>query len=208
MQELADEGQRYERLDDDAAAYPNTVRTIIGPTIALRSGAYFDFLAPESSGFTIDDIAHGLSNVCRFAGQTRKFYSVAEHSVHVSRIIGLRFAYAGLMHDAPEAFIGDIPKPLKNLLPDYANIEHRTEVAVLSRFDVPFPLPPAVKLTDLAMLRAEQSQAMENEDFWGATEGAPAADVTLEFWSPDRAKFEFLRRFRELTPCGAAWRRP
>ncbi len=62
------------------------VNMAVGPTIRLRSGAIFDFLDPSSSEFTIEDVAHGLSNICRYSGQCRSFYSVAEHSLIVSRV--------------------------------------------------------------------------------------------------------------------------
>ena len=64
-----------------------TVRFIKGPTILLHSGAYFDFATPEQCDFTVDDIAHGLSMVCRFAGQCRTFYSVAQHSYLISTLV-------------------------------------------------------------------------------------------------------------------------
>ncbi|RBP01076.1 hypothetical protein DFR50_15921 [Roseiarcus fermentans] len=173
------------------------VRTIVGPTILVRSGAYFDFLAPERSAFTLDDIAHGLSMVCRFAGQCAKFYSVAEHCVHVSRIVPAELALAGLMHDASEAFLGDVSRPLKTLLPQYKAIERRVEAAIFARFGLPFPIPDAVKAADMAMLIAEQHQAMQNHDAW-SVEAAPA-DVKLEFLPPAEAKARFLLRFDWLT---------
>src|SRR5262245_14828098 len=81
------------------------VRMGVGPTIMLYSGAWFDFLAPSESAFTIEDIAHGLSNICRYSGQCKRFYSVAEHSLLVSEVAE-GFEFAALLHDAAEAFIG------------------------------------------------------------------------------------------------------
>lgn len=96
-----------------------------GPTLMLASGNRFDLLDPEASEFDIFDIAHGLANVCRYAGQCRSFYSVAEHSILVSEIVP-SFAFEALMHDAAEAFIGDITRPLKALLPEYRESNKRS----------------------------------------------------------------------------------
>lgn len=175
------------------------VNSIVGPTIALHSGAYFDFEDPESSEFTIDDIAHALSLICRFTGQCIQFYSVAEHSIHASHIVPPGYEMEALLHDAPEAFIGDISKPLKMLLPDYKVIEDRAEVAVLGRFGITPPLSQQTKLADLKMLRVEQVQAMGNTDRWPLVAELQATGVTLEFWQPEEAKRRFLARFEELS---------
>jgi hypothetical protein len=177
-----------------------TVRRIVGPTILLFSGVYFDFEAPETSAFTIEDIAHGLAMTCRFAGQCIRHYSVAQHSVHVSQIVPAKDAYAGLMHDAPEAFVHDISKPLKVMLPDYRPIEKRVEGAIFSRFGVPNPLPPSIKEADIRMLVTEQHQLMRNRDDWLYARGRQPLDCVIPTWSPEQAKAEFLARFAELSP--------
>ena len=171
------------------------------PTILTVAGRYFDFTDPAASIFEIGEIAHALAHICRFTGHTRRFYSVAEHCWHVSQLVPRGDELAGLLHDAPEAFIGDVVKPLKMLLPDYAVIEARVEAAVLSWFGLTADLPPSVKAADAMMLRVEQDQAMgaANHD-WGLGALSPQAKlVRLEFWEPAEAEMMFLRRFEELT---------
>lgn len=177
----------------------NQIKRIVGPSIALHSGGHFNFENPEGSDFNIDDIAHALSNLCRFTGHCQRFYSVAEHSFHASWIVEPGFELEALLHDAAEAFIGDIAKPLKILLPDYAEIEERVENAVLSRLGVPIKKSPAVKTADLQMLKAEQAQAMGHREAWALVADQPDAAVQLRFWAPENARTAFLRRYRELT---------
>lgn len=178
----------------------STVRRVVGPTILLHSGEYFDYENADGSVFNITDIARGLSHICRFAGQCSRFYSVAEHSVYVSQIVPQEHAFAALMHDAAEAFVGDMAKPLKVMCPDYQAIEKRIERAVLDRFGLSSPLHPCIKEADIIMLATEQAQIMLNRDDWEYTRGRPVADLTIQCLSPDDAMAFFLARFQDLQP--------
>lgn len=167
--------------------------TICGPTILLHSGSYFSYEHPGLSDFNIIDIARGLSHICRFGGQCQQFYSVAEHSIYVSRLVPEHLRWDALLHDAAEAFIGDMPKPLKEMLPDYKAVERRVEAAISKKFGLAQKISPEIKLADVTMLRTEQIQLMRNNDNWATTHGAPAANTILECLSPDEAMTAFLR---------------
>jgi len=99
------------------------------------SRKFVDFADLDKSKIDLWDIAGGLSKICRFAGQIPCHYSVAEHSIIVSEIILLlgyskRTAKYGLIHDATEAYMGDIPSPVKLLCPDYINLENKLMVKI------------------------------------------------------------------------------
>lgn len=175
-----------------------TVRRIVGPTILLHSGTYFDFLDPESADFLIEDIAHGLSNICRFAGHSRFFYSVAQHSVYVSEIVPPEMAMIGLMHDAAEAFIGDMAKPLKDLCPDYRQIENRVERALFAKHGLRLPMPVEVKEADVTMLATEQLALMSNRDDWDYCRGRAPIDMDIPFMEALNARLFFMERYHEL----------
>lgn len=177
------------------------VRTSVGPTIMLQSGAWFDFCAPAESAFTIEDIAQGLANICRYSGQCTRFYSVAEHSLLVSEVAS-GFEFEALLHDAAEAFMGDITRPLKQMLPDYKRIEREVESAIHRRFAVSSPLPPEVKSADLRVLAAEQRQIMpKGTDGWVRSQKVIPAPVVVRHLPPEEAKKAFLSRYEALRPA-------
>jgi hypothetical protein len=167
----------------------------------LRSGVWFDFCAPASSDFTIEDIAHGLANICRYSGQCTRFYSVAEHSILVSET-AKGFEFEALLHDAAEAFLGDITRPLKQLLPEFKKIEANVERVILDRFGVGGPIPPQVKQADLRVLAAEQQQIMpEGTDGWVRGQKVEPAPITVRHLPPDEGERMFLERFDRLRPA-------
>lgn len=178
------------------------------PTILTSAGTYFDFLAPQASAIDIETIAHALAHICRFTGHTATFYSVAQHSVLVSQLVPPQHALAGLLHDATEAYLGDVAKPLKMLLPDYRAIEARVEAVVLGRFGLPAKLPPEVKIADRLALAIEQRCLMPiHDDVWDCERELAMASVpnALRHIQPVHcvvARKLFIARFRELLADG------
>lgn len=172
----------------------------MSPTILTHGGNVFNLLHPEQCIFAIEDIAHALSNLCRFTGHTREFYSVAQHSVHVSHLAPKEHALAGLLHDAAEAYLGDVASPLKALLPAYKEIEVKVEQMLLSSFGLDIHLPPSVKQADMLMLVTERRDLMPLHVPYAIPGGfQPLPGVFIQPWSPAGSKHAFLARFKELT---------
>jgi len=179
----------------------------MNPTILTVGGTYFDFMQPEQCAIDIQTIAHALSHICRFTGHTSSFYSVAQHSVLVSQLVPPEHAMAGLLHDAAEAYLGDVASPLKQLLPEYKAIEKRVEAHVLACFGLPATLPPEVKQADLLALAIEQRDLMPcHDDVWEC-EHTPGfyrgvASDLINPLTPYEARMEFLKRFEDLLLLG------
>jgi hypothetical protein len=105
------------------------------PYIETHSGIHFHFLEPSQDEIDIKDIAYALANQCRFNGHV-PFFSVAEHSVAVAARLHPRLQLAGLLHDAAEAYLSDIPSPIKQFLPDYRAMEDRVQKVIYEKYNV------------------------------------------------------------------------
>lgn len=174
------------------------------PDILTSSGIYFDFLNPKIEAVRTDDIAHALSHVCRFSGHTRSFYSVAQHCVMVADLVPNEDKLAGLMHDAPEAYLGDVTRPLKRLLPDYRRIEKTVEAVVLLKYGIEH-IPDTVKRADLVMLATEQRDLMPtHDDQWACIAGIEPLQYHINPLTPKEAKALFIERFCQII-SGRGW---
>lgn len=168
--------------------------------ILTHSGKHFDYADPQPDQIDILDIAHGLSNEARYAGQTRAFYSVAQHSVIASQIVEPRFAREALLHDATEAYCKDIPRPLKELLPDYQAIELRVDAVIRDKYRLPECTSVPVKRADLVMLATEKRDLMTPDDTpWPIIYGVPPLPRKIIAVNAARSLSQFLRRWVELT---------
>ena len=167
--------------------------------IQTYSGVQFYPEVVADTDFNIRDIAHSLGKLCRFNGHCLTFYSVAEHSVHVSRNVPDEYALWGLLHDAAEAYLGDMCRPVKPLFEGYKAIEINIMNMIARGFGLdPTEEPEIVKRIDNAILADEQQQIMSDPPAnWFLPE--PPLGVTIEGWNWRRATGEFLMRFAELT---------
>jgi len=171
-----------------------------GDWMQTFTGRRFWPIDPRPEEIYIEDIAHALGMACRYAGHCLRFYSVAEHSVWVSRNVPKQYRLWGLLHDASEAYIVDVPRPLKPSLTDYRVFEDRVMRAVALRFGLlPHSTMPAeVKEADNRILVDEKDQNMAPGLTWYAIGDQPLG-VELEFWSPAEAERRFLAEFRAIT---------
>jgi len=164
-------------------------------SIQTESGNFLDFLCPTPESINIHDIAHALSNTCRFGGHTVSFYSVAEHSYWCSLMVSPSHALDALLHDAQEAYVGDIPSPLKALLPDYRQIENKLETVVRKKFELPLQKSKETHLADKELCKIEARLLMQPSE-WSKGEDHPR--VNIRCYSPLEAYNVFMNRFNEL----------
>lgn len=164
----------------------------------------FDLVNPSIDDITIIDIAHALSNLCRFTGHLNAYYSVAQHSVIVSKWVSQKNALWGLLHDSAEAYLGDVSRPLKRLLPYYNQLEGNLLGVIAEKFGLKPIIPKEVKKRDTSLLLREAQLFLgPPPEIWRMDEYPMVIDITP--LPPQEAKQEFLERFDKLTkgeqPC-------
>ena len=180
---------------------PFSGRKNLEPYIETLSGIKFYFLDPTADMIDIEDIAHALSNTCRYTGHCRRFYSVAEHSVAVSELTG---TLEGLLHDASEAYITDIASPVKPHLTNYKKLESTIQGAVCLKYGVPFPFSEDTHYADLVQLSTEARHLLPSKgnewrwDEWHVDGRPRRGGIIPRCLSPREAKRLFLRRFRDF----------
>ena len=156
--------------------------------IRTYTGKYINVFEPTLEMIDIVDIAHALSHVPRFGGHTANFYSVAQHSIAVSMKLPPEQQLAGLLHDATEAYLCDMPSPIKNRMPEYKKIEDKLMVAIARKFGITYPFMQVLKDADKAMLETEWNCIVLNRE-----------PFEFKHLSPTEAKKQFLELFEFLT---------
>lgn len=173
-----------------------------GDWMQTFGGRQFWPLDPRSDEVFIGDIAHALAQQCRYGGHTRRFYSVAEHCVLLARALPATHRLWALLHDASEAYLVDVPRPVKGDLGGYREIERCVMRVICERFGLPWCMPDAVHAADNRILVDEFAQAMAPMPVpieTTALAGVEPLGVTLRFWRPDEAEYWFLTEFDWLT---------
>lgn len=173
--------------------------------IQTFTGRKFYPLDPRAADVDVRDIAHALAMKCRFGGHCRAFYSVAQHSVLVSQAVRAEHALWGLMHDAAEAYLADVGRPVKAAMrvacgegvETFDALEERVLAAVAAGLGFPAIAYEAVAEADLVLLATEARDLMaEPPEDWEL--GVEALAERIVPVGPEEAEGMFLRRWEEL----------
>lgn len=187
-----------------------------GDWMITASGRRFWPLDPREDEVDFGDIAHALSNTCRYGGHVRTFYSVAEHSVLLCRhlrettphtMLGRRLAKWALLHDASEAYFADVIRPVKRFVPALTVIEDALDRCIWTRAGLIEPggvpaMPAAVKRCDGEII-GDEARALFGEERLAAARWSTVPDglgLTIEGWPPEVAEFHFKGALLDLAP--------
>lgn len=155
--------------------------------IRTNTGLFVNVFNTNPEMICVEDIAHALSRQPRFGGHLNRHYSVAQHSVLCARKAKtLLEKRAALFHDASEAYMLDMPTPIKARLKNYKRIEKRLHKVIMDKFSIPYPYSPNIKLIDTEMFHLEYDMVAVNDD------------PSFVCWGPKRAKNEFLKTYKKL----------
>jgi hypothetical protein len=154
--------------------------------IRTFTGRYINPCQPDASDICIEDIAHAISMQPRFGGHLPVFYSVAQHSVEVMRSVNSEIRMGALLHDASEAYLIDVPRPVKEQLPNYKEIEYRLMGVIAGKFGFDWPLHDDIKSADEMALQTEWDCLM-------------LGNGSIPVWGQQLAKAKFLEAYHRLT---------
>ncbi|MBB4235015.1 hypothetical protein [Rhizobium esperanzae] len=195
---LSEEDWQRHASETDFAFHQDTQPARYGDFMQTATGRKFWPLDPRRDEVFIEDIAHSLSLQCRYAGHCLRFYSVAEHSVLMARKLrweGVDVALWALLHDASEAYLVDVPRPVKPYLTGYKEAEARVMAAVADRYSLAREMPAEVHEADERIIADELVNLVPMD--WHGKHNNPLG-VELRYWSPEKAEEEFMATFDAL----------
>ncbi len=178
-----------------------------GKYMETYTGEFFYPVDPRIEEVNIKDIAHGLSLICRFGGQCKYFYSVAQHCLNVSNDLKQQkydevIQLYGLLHDASEAYISDIVSPLKPELPDYKLYEKKIEETIFNRFGLDYPdeeIHKIIKKSDIDVFCNEALVLMNNKNNWIDNFDYRKLDIDLKRRDMSEVEKEYIETQKRLS---------
>lgn len=169
-----------------------------GSWMLTYTGRQFWPMDPDPDDVDPTDIAHALAHLCRYNGHVARFYSVAEHCLLLSHAVAPRNALWALLHDATEAYVGDMIRPLKWHIPDFSRVEDGVMDSIAQRFGLAGPMPAEVKAADSRILLDERAALLTLSAHPWAVEDLEPLGVAVQGLEPPQAKASYLARLHEL----------
>ena len=160
-------------------------------SVQVFSGRRLDLISPKPDGICIEDIAHSLSLQCRYNGHCKRFYGVADHSIRMVWALPDKFAPWALLHDSAEAYVSDMVRPLKRLLPGFRKIEDRILRVIAEKFELEWPMPEEIHTIDTRLLMSERRDLMGPKSMRWKIEVEPLPGLIVPM-SPEEAERIFL----------------
>ena len=166
--------------------------------ILTHTGKHFYLLEPDADMIDPRDISHALAHLCRFNGHTREFYSVAQHSCIVAELVPEEHKLAALLHDAPEAYLGDMTRPLKQRISTFQHFEDCVWWRVCERFGIAPELPTCIYKADLIALATERRDLMPTDPaIWDCLVGIEPIAETIRPWPAAEARLTYHQRLMD-----------
>ena len=166
--------------------------------ILSYTGKLFDLFGPDAEMIDPRDISHSLAHLCHFNGHTREFYSVAQHGCIFAELVPEEHKLMALLHDATEAYLGDMTRPLKQWMSDYRGFEDVIWMRVCERFDLALDLPASVHHADLIALATERRDLIPTDPaIWDCLVGIEPMVETIRPWPAAEARLTYHQRLMD-----------